>query len=262
MSHFLESFKLLYCPLATEGQQDTFGPHSVWPWAPKSPDFTSKVSQEAPSSVHCPPCSGSFTPPLNRTDNNAAKQGTKLITSTTTRKALSCPPPQWLAWDLSGTAVGGKERKCWNSWDQKQAASARCTLPCCWLVCWHVPPSAASTSLIPARYLRGSFLGTKGDRTELLCFGQEKRQEEWLQDLPLWGLGTPVWLTAPNSPTGNVRTWVVRGPTTDCVRLRKLLSPHKPNEKGRVQSPGVIQTWHSAQAVCKEPRCCLQDDDS
>lgn len=128
MSHFLESFKLLYCPLATEGQQDTFGPYSVSPWAPKSPDFTSKVSQEAPFSVHCPPCSGSFTPPLNRTDNNAAKQGTKLITSTATRKALSCPPPQWLAWDLSGTAVGGKERKCWNSWDQKQAASARCTL--------------------------------------------------------------------------------------------------------------------------------------
>lgn len=90
-------------------------------------------------------------------------------------------------------------------------------LPCCWLVCWHVPPSAASTSLIPARYLHGSFLGTKGDRTELPCFGQEKRQGEGLQDFPYWGLGTPVWLTAPNSPTGNVRTWAVRGPTTDCV---------------------------------------------
>lgn len=166
----------------------------------------------------------------------------------------TCQAQQWGEKRESAGTVGSKTRL--------QALDAP-YLPCCWLVCWHVPPSAASTSSTPARYLRGSFLGTKGGRTELPCFGQEKRGREGLQDFLLWGLGTPVWLTVPNGPTGNVRTWVVKGPTTEHVkhRLRKLFSPHKPNKRGRVRYPGLIQTWHSAQAVCKGPRCCLQDDD-
>lgn len=78
-----KSFKLLHHPLASKGQQDTFGPHCV-ATAPKSP--TSKVSQEKPFSCVQPRWSGGFTLAGNRADNNTAKQGTKLNTSTATGK--------------------------------------------------------------------------------------------------------------------------------------------------------------------------------
>lgn len=36
--------------------------------------------------------------------------------------------PAWSAWNLSGTIVGGKERKGWNCWEQNLSPSPRWTL--------------------------------------------------------------------------------------------------------------------------------------
>lgn len=90
-------------------------------------------------------------PTAEQSRYDARKQCTKLIAGTAKRKALSCPPPPWpvrSVWDLSGTAVGGKERKSAATAGSKTRLQglAEPYLPCCWLFCWHVPPSAASTS--------------------------------------------------------------------------------------------------------------------
>lgn len=92
-------------------------------------------------------------------------------------------------------------------------------------MCLHLLP-------VLLRFLHDIFVGHSWEQKETglsypASANKGARGREGLQDILCWGSGTPVSLRAPNSPTGNVRTWVVRGPdtTTECVQAQDREAP-------------------------------------